>query len=180
MPLFKCEPGMEISGNLAISMLVNLQAENFRPFLQKYGFADVKPDQWYSYQDFLHIFKEVSEQPGAMFNFVAIGMAAVDRYDFPAHIASMSLEDFFLKVMPSMIDRHYRNGTLSQIAIEKVAEKHLLIRMNSAYPDDTAYGFIYEFARRFMKGGQFIVKYDENHRRHDSSGENILIHLTWQ
>jgi hypothetical protein len=45
MSLFKCDPGMEISGNLAISLLVNLQAEDFQPFLQKYGFADIKPDQ---------------------------------------------------------------------------------------------------------------------------------------
>jgi hypothetical protein len=39
---------MEISGKLAISLLVNMQAKDFQPFLQKYGFADVNPDQWYS------------------------------------------------------------------------------------------------------------------------------------
>ncbi len=181
MIVFECDPGMEISGNLAISMLVNLQAENFQPFLQKYGFADVKPDQWYCYQDFLNIFKEVSEQPGAMFDFVAVGMAAVDRYDLPAPIASMGLEEFFLNVMPTMMNRQYRNGTPSRVSIEKVAEKHLLIRTATAYPDDTVYGFIYGLARRFAsKGSQFTLKYDENHLRHDFGSEHTLFHLTWK
>ncbi len=181
MPVFECDPSMEISGNLAISLLVNLQAEDFRPFLQKYGFADVKPDQWYSYQDFLNIFREVSKQPGAMFDFVAVGMAAVDRYDLPTQIASMSLEEFFLKVMPTLIDRQYRNGTPTRISVEKVAERHLLIKTATAYPDDTAYGFMYGFARRFVsRGSQFTLKYDENHTRHDFGGENTLIHLTWK
>lgn len=180
MSLFKCVPGMEISGNLAISLLVNLQAEAFQPFLQKYGFADIKPDQWYSYQDLLNIFKEVSEQPNSMFDFVAVGLAAVDRYDLPSHIASMSVEEFFLDVMPTLVDRQYRNGTPSRISVETVAEKHLLIRTATAYPDDTAYGFMYGFARRFTKGGEFTLKYDENHTRHDLGGEDTLMHLTWQ
>lgn len=180
MRLFKCDPGMEISGNLAISLLVNLQAADFQPFLQKHGFADVKPDQWYSYQDLLNIFKEVSEQPGAMFNFVAVGMAAVDRYDLPPHVANMSLEEFFLNVMPTLVERQYRNGTPTRINVEKVAEKHLLIRTAPAYPDDAAYGFMYGFARRFIKGGHFTLQYDENHTRHDFGGENTLMHLTWQ
>lgn len=180
MSVFKCDPGMEISGNLAISLLVNLQAEDFQPFLEKYGLADVRPDQWYPYQDLLNVFKEVSEQPGAMFNFVAVGMAAVDRYDLPAQIASMSLEEFFLNVLPTLTGRQYRNGTSSRISVEKVAEKHLLIRTATAYPDDTAYGFMWGFARRFIRGGHFTLTYDENHTRHDFGGEDTLIHLTWQ
>ncbi len=180
MPIFKCDPGMEISGNLAISLLVNLQAADFQPFLQKYGFADVKPDQWYSYQGLLSIFKEVSVRPGATFNFVAVGMAAVDRYDLPPHIASMSLEEFFLNVLPNLINRQYRNGTPSRISVENAAEKHLLIRTATAYPDDTAYGFMYGFARRFMRGIHFTLIYDENHARHDVGGEETLMHLTWQ
>lgn len=184
MSLFKCDPGMEISGNLAISLLVNLQAEDFKPFLQKYGLADVKPDQWYSYQDLLNVFKEVSENPGsgsAMLDFVAVGMAAVDRYELPPHIASMTLEEFFLNVMPTLVGRQYRNGTPTRISVEKVEDKHLLIRTATAYPDDTAYGFMYGFARRFTpRGGHFILKYDENHPRHDFGGENTLMHLTWE
>lgn len=180
MRVFECDPGMEISGNLAISLLVNLQAEDFKPFLQKYGLVDVKPDQWYSYQDLLNIFREVSEQPGAMFDFVAVGLAAVDRYDLPSHIISMSLEEFFLKVMPSLVGRQYRNGTPTRISVEKLADKHLLIRTATAYPDDTAYGFMYGFARRFIKGGQFTLEYDSNQTRHDFGGEDTLMHLTWQ
>lgn len=180
MSLFKCDPGMEISGNLAISLLVNLQAEDFQPFLEKYGFADVKPDQWYSYQGLLNIFKEVSGQPGSTFNFVAVGMAAVDRYDLPSQIASMSLEEFFLNVMPTLIAGQYRNGEPTQVGVEKVAEKHLLIKTASAYPDDAAYGFMYGFARRFMRGGRFTLRYDENHTRHDFGGEETLIHLIWE
>lgn len=181
MSLFKCDPGMEISGNLAISLLVNLQAEDFQPFLDKYGLADVKPDQWYSYQDLLNVFKEVSEQPGATFDFVAAGMAAVDRYQLPAHIANMTLEDFFLKVMPTLVNGQYRHGEPTRISVEKVAEKHLLIRTVTAYPDGTAYGFMYGFARRFApKGSQFTLKYDEHHSRHDLGGDETLIHLTWK
>jgi hypothetical protein len=171
---------MEISGNLAMSLLVNLQAEDFQPFLQKYGFADVKPDQWYSFQDFLNIFREVSQQPGAMFDFVAVGMAAVDRYDLPPQVASMGLEEFFLKVMPTMINRQYRNGSPSQLSVEKVAEKHLLIKTTSAYPDDTAYGFMYGLARRFAKGSRFTLEYDSQHLRRDQGSETTLIHLTWE
>lgn len=116
-----------------------------------------------------------------MFDFVAVGMAAVDRYDLPAHIAVMSIEEFFLNVMPTLVGRQYRNGTPTRISVEKVAENHLLIRTATAYPDDTAYGFVYGFARRFTpKGGQFTLMYDENHPRHDFGGENTLMHLTWK
>lgn len=181
MAVFECDPGMEISGNLAISLLINLQAADFRPFLQKYGFDSVKPDQWYSYQDLFNILREVAEQPGAIFDFVAVGMAAVDRFDLPSNIASMSLEEFFSNIMPTLVARQYRNGTPTRISVEKVAEKHLLIRTATAYPDDTAYGFMYGFARRFVpKGNQFTLKYDENHTRHDIGGEDTLMHLTWK
>jgi hypothetical protein len=180
MHVFECDPGMEISGNLAISLLVNLQAEDFEPFLRKYGFADVQPDQWYSYQDFLNIFRDVSEQPGAMFDFVAVGMAAVDRYDLPPHVARMGLEEFFLTVMPTMINRQYRNGSPSQLSVEKVGEKHLLIKTTSAYPDDTAYGFMYGLARRFANGTPFTLEYDRGHTRRDQGGETTLLHLTWE
>ncbi len=180
MPTFKCDPGMEIRGNLAMSMLVNLQAEDFQPFLQKYGFASVDPDQWYSYQDLLNTFKEVSELPGAMFDFVAVGLAAVDRYELPAHIASMTLEEFFLNVMPTLADKQYRNGEPTRISVEKVASRHLLIRTRTAYPDDTAYGYMYGFARRFApKGAHFVLRYEGNQARHDFGAEETLMHLTW-
>lgn len=119
MAVFECDPSMEISGNLAISLLVNLQAEVFQLFLQKYGFAHIEPDQWYSYQDILNLFREISQRPGAMFNFVAVGMAAVDRYDLPEHITSMSVEDFFCNVMPTLIKEQYRNGEPTRINAEK-------------------------------------------------------------
>ncbi len=180
MSTFKCDPGMEIKGNLAISMLVNLQAEDFQPFLQKYGFASVDPDQWYSYQDLLNIFKEVSEKPGAMFDFVAVGLAAVDRFDLPSHIASMTLEEFFLRVIPTLAEGQYRNGNPTRISVEKVAAKHLLIRICTAYPDDLIYGFMYGFARRFApKGTHFVLRYEGNQARHDFGAEETLMHLTW-
>jgi hypothetical protein len=92
-----------------------------------------------------------------MFDFVAAGIAAVDRYDLPTHIANMDIEEFFLNVMPGLVDGQYRSGESTRISVKKVAEKHSLIRTATTYPDDAVYGFMYGFARRFIKGGHFTL-----------------------
>ena len=177
---FECEPGMEISGQLAISMLHNMQSDSFKTFLAKNGLTEIIPEQWYPFQSVLNVFRDVAQQRGATFDFVAVGLDAVDRYDLPPQLAGMSLEEFFLNVLPKVPGKQYRNGESTQLLVEKVGEHHLLIRAITAYPDDTVYGFVYGFARRFApRGTHFTVKDDEQTTRRDQGGEETLLHLTW-
>jgi len=180
MRAFECTPGMEISGSLALSLLINLSADEFQPALAKRGLDNLDSAGWYPFQSILDVFKEVADQPGSMFDFVAVGMAAVDRYDLPPEIANLPLEQFFLNVIPRLINRSYRNGEATKFAVDKTADKHLRIRMITAYPDDVGYGFMYGFARRFMYDkGNFSLKYDENQPRRDRGGNETIMHLTW-
>ncbi len=178
-PVFECDPKTEMSGKLATSLLTNL-AENFKPLMAKHGLAQIDPDKWYPMQQVVDVFKEVSEQSGAMFDFVAIGMAAVERYVLPPELAHLTLEQFFLNVVPKLHLTQYRNGDASVIDVEKIGEKHLKLTVTSPYPDDTAYGFLYGLARRFsQKGASFTLKYDEHAQRHDAGGNDTILQLTW-
>ena len=50
MQKFECNPDMEISGNLALSLLLNFEAEDIKPIVASYGLANMDADQWYSFR----------------------------------------------------------------------------------------------------------------------------------
>ncbi len=181
MRLFECTPGMEVSGRIAMALLTNLQADTFRPFLEKHGFAEIVPDQWYPFQNLLNLFKEVSQQPGAMFDFVAVGIAAVDRYTLPPEVAALTLEQFFLTVLPRVTAGQYRNGETTAFVVEALGERHLAVKVSTPYPGDIAYGFLYGFALRFLpRGRKLALKYAEGKPRHDQGGPETVFDLTWR
>ncbi len=179
MKTFECPPGMEVSGNVALSMLTNLQAASFVPFLERYDLLQIEPERWYPFQDVLNVYRDVSEQQGGMFDLVAAGLAAADRYPMSPEVASLGVDQFFLEALPNLPNTQYRNGIPTRFDITRIGPKHLKLLFTSAYPDDTIYGFVYGHARRCLARRAFVLRYDDTMPRRDQGGDDTTLDLSW-
>ncbi len=180
MPRYTCDPRMEVSGQTAMALIVNLEHDQIKPILETHGIGRIDPKQWYPVQKLLDVFSDVSELSGAMFNFVAVGMAAgeLGAKNLPSEMKAMSLEDFLLTYAQIWQTRH-RNADPDQMKAEKVDHHHIKIIGKTPYPDDILYGIFFAYARFFLKRS-FVVKYDENTPRRDQGGEETIIHVRWE
>ncbi len=74
MPKFTpLSPGNEIKGQIMLAFIHCSERDQLLPFLEKYGLASIKPDQWYPEQPWVDLLNDLAEEKGAMFNFVSIG-----------------------------------------------------------------------------------------------------------
>lgn len=180
MPHYTCDPNIQVTGTAIIPLFTNLEHEQIQPVLEKHKLDQIDQSQWYPVQKMLDVFSDISELPGSMFNFVAIGMAATEYgYDnLPPEMKTMSLDALLLTYSRIWQQRH-RNTTSEMIKTEMVDPHHIRITVTTPYPDDLMYGIFYAYARKLLKT-PFTVKYDDNVVRRDEGGEVTVIHINWE
>ena len=76
MPVYTCDPNLELLGQTARSLLENINQDAVEPYLEKYDLVDVHPDEWVPAQSVLNVMNELSAEHHASSDFVAIGMKA--------------------------------------------------------------------------------------------------------
>lgn len=181
MRVYECDPSVEIIGQNMLAYIENLQASTIKPVLEQHGLSEINPQTWYSLQKLLNVLKTLADMPNASPNFVAIGMALARTAPLPPEIEHMPLEPFFLNVLASAYQMQHRGGDPGHLIVEKVAEKHLTINVDTPYPDDLEYGATYGFAKRLLPPGTpFTVMYDDKMLTRDNGGDKTLIHLRWE
>jgi hypothetical protein len=179
MPVYRCDPGIELVGQTVLSLTQNTQYESIKPLLEKYGLTEVDPQGWYSLQRVLDLLSEMSNEGNASANFVSIGMAAVEVGYIPPEMQTLSLVEF-LTAYGKIYKMRHRGGAPGSVEVQTITDQHLKVILRIPYPDDVFYGIMYGYARRFRpKGTPFVVFYDEAAPRHDHGGEATIIHITW-
>ncbi len=159
----------------------NLQSDETKPVMQKYGLLDTLPYEWYSGHTLLEALNELIAQPNFTFNFVAIGMEIGKICPLPPELKDPSIGQV-LMVWNDIYQGIHRNGDVGLIRCEAVGSKHYRAVLTDVYPDDFSYGILYGFARRFLPTGtHFKVFYDkEITPRDQGSNGPTIIHLTWE
>ncbi len=181
MKRFECPADTETIGAVLLPFINNLQIEMIRPILKKHNLTQIVPDQWYALQSWLNVLKEIATQDGAMFDFVAIGMAVGQMAQLPPGADQNPFETFFLEVYPQAYLMQFRNTPPGSVSTEKVADKHILFKIDNPFPPDLVYGTIYAFARRFMtpKFIPYTVTFDGLMPPPPDFDGVLLIHLNW-
>lgn len=180
MPLYECDPAIELNGKSASSLIENINYRNIKPILDRHGLNTIDPEGWYPLQSLLNVLRDIADESGSTFNFVSIGMAAGSSGAIPPQLQEMGFEAVLLSYDKIYAMRH-RNGEAGTVKVEKVADKHLKVSMAIPYPEDVFYGVIYAYARRLLPEGTFVaVVYDEATPRPAHGGDVAILHVKWE
>lgn len=172
------DPNAEIIGQNLMAFINCVQHESIAPILDKHNLANIEAENWYPLQAWLDVLSDISEQGSAMFDFVSIGMAISESAVLPPEVDQLPFEVFILGLNDAYQMQH-RNGDVGSIEVEKVEDRHVKITVQVPYPDDLEYGAAYGFARRFLGGTHFTVKYDKDQTPREKGGEDTVIHIEW-
>lgn len=181
MRILKCEPQVEVRGEVLLGLIHSLQSDDIAPYVQKYGLTNVKEGQWYRIELFLNLLNDLTADVNSIPNFVAIGLYAAENAYMPPELGQPTFEDMLIHW-----DDHYqgnhRNGNIGHKIAEKIDDTHYKMTVDHGiYPDDLEYGVLYGFAKRFLPRGTFFtVRYDENVQRLDEGGEKTVMHVQWK
>jgi hypothetical protein len=165
----------EILGQVMLSLVMCVNAENIKPYLEKYNLTQIDPRKWYPARLMSAILSDMADAGGVMFDFVSIGMKLADLTPEPPG------DTFTEKILvwKEQDNKTSRGSDTGYSTTEMVGDKHLKIVNRRSSPDDLLYGYLYGFARRFLKGTRFMVKYDESVPRRENGGDVTIIHVTW-
>lgn len=179
MRIYTCEPSTEVSGEVVIGFVDNIQGEEFRPFLEKQGLTNPQADQWYPLQKLMDIFNEMQTRGGSWSNFVALGVAVAEHSVKPdaavTLVQTLEMWDEFYQV-------NHRNGKITRVETVKHQPKNysLVFDLNHNYPHDFVYGMIYGTCRNLLpKGTKFTVRYDEFYAPTNPNADKVIIHIEW-
>ncbi|MBN1566042.1 MAG: hypothetical protein JXA10_19540 [Anaerolineae bacterium] len=179
MRTLTCEPTSEVRGDVLLSLLTNLRADNMKPYLKQFSLDDIHANEWYPTKNFLDMLNELSRNPNLTPNYVAIGLNVPETAYMPPELENASFADV-LEGWDNHYQSNHRHADIGHKIAEKVHDQHYKITMQSIYPDDMEYGVLYGFAKRFLPSGtQFTVWYDEDEPRMDQGGTQTVIHVSW-
>jgi hypothetical protein len=172
-------PDTEVRGQTMLAFIQYINHEEIKPFLQSHDLDHIVPDQWYPLQQFLDVLNDISQYPGALFDFVSIGMKIIEVVEVPPDFAKLPYEQVALQ-HNTIYQRQHRGTDPGEYRVERVGDNHLKVTARVPYPDDFVYGAIYGEARRFLpKGTHVTVAYDKSCARRAQGGSETILHVTW-
>lgn len=177
-----CPPGIETLGVVLNSWYENLQDNETRPIMEKYGLVNLDPFTWYPVKMLLDATNEIAGRSNVTLNFVAIGLKIGEGVPLPAGMENPTLEQV-LMIWNDLYQGLHRGGDVGSIKIEKVSDTYFKTIQSGIYPDDMSYGVLYAYGRRFLPPGtRFQVFYDPDVTPRDQGGEGAatLINIRWQ
>ena len=178
---YKCNPEMEIAGQTLLAYLDNIQADIIGPIFKKHGMLNIDPKKWYPLQPVLDVLKELSANPDATTNLVAVGVKIAEYGVEPEDVVNAPLP-VVLEHWHEHMHHNFRHGNPGKIITEKVHDKFYKLTQINMFPDDLCYGLAYGFARsRLPLGTNFRVWYEDNNKRIDKGGgDKTVICVEWE
>lgn len=181
MRLYTCEPGTEVRGTVLSVLVENVRSDETLPLLEKYGFLQTDPQEWYPLQNWLNIFNEIVRQNGDTSSFIAMGTATVNRAELPEGMAIPTLSQI-LEGWNDFYQFSHQNGYLPPIETVKLDSHHyqLVFSKDHIYPCDLAYGMVWGYCKEYLPPKTpFTVKYDDYLNPRNSDAEEIIIDIKW-
>lgn len=154
--------GVEINGETVLSIVDGMGAFKRRAFeiLSKNGINNPEPGKWYSQQDWLNAFKEISEKMGVTTLF-SIGQKIPENANFPPQINSFETA---LNGIDMAYHMNHRNGEIGYYKyLGLTNSKEARMHCENPYPCDFDRGIIESMVKRFKpeNATSVSVKHDE-------------------
>lgn len=184
MRTLTCPPEAETIGLNMQAFTENLQSDEVRPIMEKYGVVEAEANLfgWYPTINLLNALNEIAENPNVVSNYVAIGMKIGQEIPMPPEMENPTLEDVLMG-WNDLYQQVHRNADVGKIECIKHSDKHFETIHTVVFPDDMSYGLLYGYARRFLpRGTSFTVYYDPEHPPRDRGGTSgqTSIHVEWE
>lgn len=155
----------------------NIMGAKVRPILEANGLGEIIPEQWYPIQQFLNVFRDISNQKyGVMFNLISIGMDIAQQSLFPPHLKTLP------EILMSMDAAYHMNNVDPDGGweVHQEGEKRFVCRATTPYPSDMEYGVLHGICRRFLTTGtNYRVSYASSVPTRKEGAESCTFVVEW-
>lgn len=186
-------PNVEVNGQTVLSIADGMGAGKRMglKILSENNIDDPKPKNWYSQQDWLNAFKQISEKIGYNTLFL-IGKSIPENAEFPPDIDSIEKALAAIDVAYHM--NHRLNGKqlfnpqsgqmqegIGHYNFKKISENKAEIICDNPYPCDFDRGIIAAMARRFKPSDsvQVAVNHDDSKGCRNKGDNSCCYIITW-
>ncbi len=181
MPKFVTNPQTKMLGSVVKSVLDSVQYENYKhivdPVFEKNGIKSIDPEKHYSAQVLLDMYKSMTEQPGAMFDFVAIGKNVAQNIDFGSDVQTISEAIHALNGLYQIMLINF--DVSEEYEIEVISDNHLRVRDNNPYPHDMVFGYLHTLSNRFRLEGTYPTIKREYDVPDNPDDGGAIYDITW-
>lgn len=169
------DPNVEVMGAAILSVVDSL-GDLTLPILKANNIDPLLADNWYSQQDWLNAFDELSTKN--FMNLVAIGMKIPDNAAWPPHVKTVHDALASIDVAYNM---NHRNGEIGGYHYEQTGERTGVMVCDNPYPSDFDYGIIYRTVQKFRDSDtkQFTVKVDTSVATRKKDGGSCTYLINW-
>lgn len=146
---FQTSPEAEAKGEFMAGWTTHVLAEYTQPKLEKNGIAELKFDEWYPYQTFLDISREIIEEnENVMEILVSVGKSAATSLPTGDFESMQAFKEFIESIHGVAV----RNAPTSEGLLLKEVEGQYYLINNTPNSNDLFYGWCWEFLNKHKIG----------------------------
>src|SRR5690349_3269837 len=137
------DPNSTVIGASVQGYVGCIRADEIEKYLMKYNLVQIDPMGWYPLQTLLDLLSDLHEdhQGEAMFDFVSIGMKALEMTPFPPEVEALPFEHIIMA--GDNVYKATHQGDAGYVQPQIMGDRHVVQRTRTPYPDDLMYGALY-------------------------------------
>lgn len=174
----RVDPGVEVSGNIALILIETLGAFRAmaREFLAERGISDPKPHHWYPLRGFLECIDTIAERVGPN-TVVQIGRNIPERGFYPPGL------DAIEEVLPALDAAYkscHRGGDSGSYDFAFTGARSGTMTCRTPYPCDFDRGLLESLSHRFEPADRFVhVRHDDQAPCRQRGGTSCTFKIDW-
>ncbi len=156
-------PSTEVQGALVLNFIHTLPYKSeMESFLADNGFKDPLPQQWYSLQSYLNVYREIAKNygPNTLFS---IGKMMIENFGYLSKVKDLETA---VKALNEFYKNNHRGGEVGyyQIINVDLERKEIKVECKNPYPCYLDRGMLTALTKKFKPNGAsvFNVELDTN------------------
>lgn len=155
-PKYVINPEAEILGAALQALVESQNLYDFHDLVEQFGFDNIQPDQWYSWEDGMAFLKALTTRHNQTSNLVSIGIKVFDVLPLPENVQTIADGLQMMNMMAEQTQRHV-NSDLTWYQVEQADDNCIKFVDHSPIPHDLIYGEVYSLARRLSPANMHFV-----------------------
>ena len=145
-----------VRGQILLSAIQSINYNEFKSIVEEWLAENkidaIKPDKWYSRQQWIKLLASLENHANTMQNQISISIKIIDNASIPEEIVIDTVEAA-INILIVVYVNEQKNLPKGDTGykVTRVDENNYEILDTSPYPFNTVYGYIWGILRRFMK-----------------------------
>lgn len=150
------DPNVKVIGALIQTVVdaIDIGKERRLEILRKHGLGDVKPNEWYSQQKWLDVFKEISREIGDKTLYL-IGKKVPSNAKLPPDINSLDKALYAIDMGYKMNHSGGEIGSYKVVSFD-AAKRTAMLKVTAPYPSEFDRGIIMFFLTQFKPKDSYM------------------------